>query len=84
MKVNEIKSLQEATFKYPEKETNELKERDVFVIGVDQTDVFSISLHEMTEEEKVELFDAAEKLNAIISKHSKGKFRRFKKEKIVE
>ena len=30
MKVSEIKSLQEATFKYPEKETNELKERDVY------------------------------------------------------
>ena len=80
----EIKLLKEATFKYPESKTNEVKDRDVFVISQDQTDLFTLSLHEMSDEDKVELFEAADKLNAIIEKHSKTKFRRFKKEKIVE
>lgn len=80
----EIKSLKEATFKYPESKTNEVKDRDVFVISQDQTDLFTLSLHEMSDEDKAELFEAADKLNAIIEKHSKTKFRRFKKEKIVE
>lgn len=84
MKADEIKSLKEATFVYPESKTNEVKDRDVFVINQDQTDIYSISLHDMSEEDRAELFEAADKLNAIIEKHTKGRFRRFKRETIIK
>lgn len=80
----EIKSLQEAIFKYPESKTGEIKDRDVFVISQDESDLFTISFHDMPEEEKKEVLDAAAKLNSLIEKYTKTKFRRFKKEKIVE
>ena len=81
----EIKSLTEGTFNYPESKTGEIKERDVFVISQDETDFYCISLHDVDEEKKAEIIAAGEKLNALIDELSKaGKFRRFKKEKIVE
>lgn len=84
MTKDQIKSLKEATFKYPESSTGELKDRDVFVISQDETDLYTISFHDMDEGEKKEILDAAEKLNALLEKHTKTKFRRFKKERIVE
>lgn len=81
----EIKPLKEATFKYPEKATNEIKERDVFVINKDETDIYTISLHDVDEAKKAEIIEAGEKLNALIAEMSAaGKFRRFKKDKFAE
>lgn len=82
-KSNMLKVFQENTFKYPSSKTGLLEDRDVFVTGLTESDVFGISLKDLDESTKAKILEHAQQLQELITAASKTHFRHFKTEKII-
>lgn len=81
MPERKFERLQEATFKYPDSKTGEIKDRSLFVLDfVPEDCIKGISLTDC--EDRDEILETAKKLNELINRNM-NRFRNFKLNKIV-